>query len=98
MKEKIDIKKLEEGLNSLTGLHFEQAEKQERLTGNVTPDLSFSKSFQARLAAFALDMNVHDIKELPLKEYSLVTQKVSNFLFSGSAEEEIASPKSESAQ
>ena len=85
---KIDLKELEEKLNGLKGHDFNRAEREERFTGNVTPDLTFSKSYQARLASFALGMNVHDIFDLPLKEYVQVTGKVSNFLFSGSETEE----------
>ena len=95
---KINISILEEKLNTLTGHDFEKAEREERLTGNATPDLTFSKSFQARLAAFALDLNPHDIKDLPLKKYAQLTQKVSNFLFSGSETEEIVQEQSENAQ
>ena len=91
---KIDYKKLEEGLPTLTGHDFEMAEKQERAAGNFTPDLTFSRSFLARLGSFALGVNVHDLKDLPLNEYAQVTQKVNAFLYSGSATEENASSES----
>lgn len=83
----IDIKKLEEGLKGLRGLDFEQCEAQERATGNNYPEMSFSKGFQARLAAKALGVPVADIKELPLKEYNKICQTVFNFLFSTLDEE-----------
>ena len=81
-----DVNKLREGLNKLTGLDFEAAETAERAAGNAYPILNFSKSFQARLAATALDENVHDLKALPLREYNLLTNEVSNFLTSTSDE------------
>ena len=80
----IDTNKLREGLNKLTGHDFEFAEAMERAAGNAYPIINFSRSFQARLAASALDMNVHDIKNLPLKEYTALTNEVSNFLSSTS--------------
>ena len=82
----MDISKLDEGLNNLRGLDFELAEMQERATGNNFPDVTFSKGFQARLAAMALNVNVHDIKGLPLKQYAQICQTVFNFLFAPSAD------------
>lgn len=90
----IDISKLDEGLNKLRGLDFEQCEAQERAAGNTFPELSFNKSFQARLAARALDVPTADIKELPLKQFAKVTQAVFNFLFNTS-DAETPSEKSE---
>ncbi len=90
----VDFNKLDEGLNNLRGLDFEQAESQERAAGNNFPEVTFSKSFQARLAARALGMNVHDLKALPLRDYSQVCQRTFNFLFSTS-EKETQSEKSE---
>ncbi|MBR6711956.1 MAG: hypothetical protein IKI76_03065 [Selenomonadaceae bacterium] len=76
----IDVKKLDEGLNKLNGFDLEAVEKEERLAGNTTLELSTSKSFQARLAARALNMNVHDLKSLPLKEYNQICLRVFGFL------------------
>lgn len=87
MIEMIDIEKLSAGLQKLRGLDFEEAESAERAAGNNYPEITFSKSFQARLAAKALDMNPHDLKELPLKDYDAATRKVFNFLFASSASE-----------
>lgn len=87
----IDLKKLDNGLKKLTGYDLEAIEKEERMTGNNQPELTLSKSFQARLAAKALDMNVHDLKALPLREYNSVCAAVFAFLFNPSAEAE--SPK-----
>ena len=80
----LDTAKLEEGLAKLRGLDFEQCEAAERAAGNTFPEISFQKSFQARLAAKALGVNPHDIKELPLREYNSVCQRVFNFLFTSS--------------
>lgn len=80
----IDLEKLDAGLNNLRGYDMEEAESAERAAGNTFVNLSLTKSFQARLAAKALQMNPHDLKELPLKEYNDVCNRVFLFLFSGS--------------
>ena len=77
----IDFEKLNEGLNNLRGYEFELAETQERAAGNTFADLSFTKGFQARLAAMALKIPVDEIKALPLKEFVKVCGAVFNFLF-----------------
>lgn len=78
----IDVEKLQSGLNNLRGLDLEEAEAAERAAGNNFPELSFTKSFQARLAAKALEMNVYDLKARPLKEYDSAYRATFNFLFS----------------
>lgn len=84
----IDLKKLQEGLEKLTGLDLEQVAREERTVGNNVPLLDMEKSFQARLAAKALGMNPHEFKALPLKEYNAACQKVFTFLMpSDSAQE-----------
>ena len=75
----VDTSKLTEKLNALTGLDFELVEAQERASGNTYIDVTFTKSFQARLAAQALGVPVADIKELPMKEYIKTCGKVLNF-------------------
>ncbi len=77
----IDFDKLNEGLNNLRGYEFELAETQERAAGNTFADLSFTKGFQARLAAMALKIPADEIKALPLKEFVKVCGAVFNFLF-----------------
>lgn len=77
----IDLSRLEEKLLELTGVDFEAAETQERAAGNNFPDVSFTKSFQARLAARALGINVYDLKAASLRDYSRACQMVFNFLF-----------------
>lgn len=84
---KIDTSDLEDKLATLTGRDFEQCEKAERATGNLTPDVSFTKSFQARLAAIALKVNPHDIKGLPINQFVSITTRTSNFLLDTLAQE-----------
>lgn len=76
----IDLEKLEKGLNELRGLDVIETEREERLAGNTTIELSTSKSFQARLAARALGVNVHDLFELPANEFHLVCVRCFAFL------------------
>lgn len=83
----MDISKLNEKLADLRGLDFELAEAQERAAGNNFPDVTFTKGFQARLAALALNVPVADIKELPLRDYQTVCSKVFNFLYNSSGSE-----------
>lgn len=92
----IDEQKLKDGLSKLRGLDFEAAESQERLSGNNFPDVTFSRTFQARMAALALGMNVHDIKGLPMREYNRVCQTVFNFFYSTSGDE-ISAEQSEAS-
>ena len=89
MAKKIDTTNLTEKLATLRGLDFEQAEAEERGAGNAAIEMTFSKSFQARLAAKALGVNVNDIKALPLAKYYSITAEVSRFLFSSSVSVEM---------
>ena len=84
----LDIEKLRDGLAALTGMDLENAEAQERDKGNSAIDISFSRSFQARLAAKALEMKLPEFKALPAKDYSLACREVFRFLFKVSDEEE----------
>ena len=85
----VDIKNLAGKLDELTGNDFEAVEREERSAGNNAIDVSLSKSFQARLAARALGVNPHEIKDLPLKKYSKVIVTVVSFLFNDTETEEI---------
>lgn len=78
----MDKEKLEEGLKQLTGYDFEEIERASRLKGDVSPDVTFSKDFQSRLAAKALGIGLDEVKKLPLPEYVAATQAVSSFLLS----------------
>lgn len=89
----MDTGKLKEKLGELRGLDFELAEAQERAAGNNFPDVTFTKGFQARLAAMALGVPTADIKELPVKEFISVCGDVFNFLYSPS---EDATPQAKS--
>lgn len=81
----VDYSKLHDGLNRLSGRELLLAEQAERNTGNKMAELSLSKSFQARLAALALEVPVDDLKELPLREFNLVTSTVFTFLYPAEA-------------
>lgn len=83
----IDMKQLEEGLSNLRGLDFEAAENFVRRKNVAVAEISFSKEFQARLAAAALKVPYEDVAELPLRQYAQVTQAVFNFLFAPSENE-----------
>jgi len=93
--ENIDLPKLietlKEKLDDLTGFDFEDVERQERLAGNTAPNVSFTPSFRTRLAAKALGVNPHDIKELKLKQYTKIDLEVMTFLFGGSEKDETSS-------
>ena len=78
----VDTSGLTAKLEGLRGLDFEAAEAEERMAGNSAVEMTLSKSFQARLAAHALNIPVQEIKTLPLKKYYAVTAEVSRFLFS----------------
>ena len=80
-EKKIDLSQLNEKLETLTGFDLEAAELEERASGNMIPDVSFSKRYQSRLAAKALGCAHDDIQSLKGNEYTLATTMVSNFLF-----------------
>ena len=77
---KINTEKLEENLDKLSGYDMLVLEQEERLVGNKTLELSTSKSFQARLAAKALGVNVNDIKALPLRQFNEICIRCFGFL------------------
>ena len=89
------IATLKENLGKLKGVDFEDVERQERNAGNISINASMTPSFQSRLAALALDVNPHDLKELPIKQYNKINLEVFNFLFSTSEEDETPSSSSE---
>lgn len=76
----INYEKLEAGLDKLRGFDMIALEKEERLAGNTTLELSTSKSFQARVAARALGVNPHDLLELPMKTFNQVCIRTFGFL------------------
>lgn len=94
----IDYEHLEEKLSALRGLDFELTEAEELSAGNKAVEVFFTKSFQARLASKALNVNLYDIKELPINEYFKLTNEVSRFLFGGLGKTETQSSQSEKSQ
>lgn len=91
-EKKIDLSALRGKLETLTGFDIEAAEAEERASGNVAPDVSFSRRYQARLAAKALGCTADDIRALKANEYTVATTLVSNFLFGSLAAEAAALP------
>ena len=87
---KVDYDKLDEGLKNLRGLDFEAVEQRMYRADKIYANITFSKEFQARLAAAALSVPYEDITELPLKEYTAVTQRGFAFLYSTSDDETLA--------
>ena len=73
-----DREKLIDGLNNLTGFDFTKAELRVRREGDMTPDVTFSKRFQAEVAAILMTM--------PISEFTEMCAEVSVFLLRGSAE------------
>ena len=97
---KIDTTNLEERLKTLTGRDFEEAEKEERRTGNTMPMIQFTSGFAVRLAARALGVVPAELKALPLNEYAQISGRVTNFLFTSeetptAAEEKLSETPSE---
>ncbi len=85
----VDYIKLNEGLEELTGNDFAVAEQKTRLLGDGTPDVVYSKTFHAVIAAKVLGVTPDDIKDLPIRDYVAVTSRVSNFLLGTLAEQNL---------
>ena len=81
-----DHEKLIEGLNSLTGFDFTKAELRVRREGDATPDVTFSKRFQAELAAIALKESAKVLMTMPISDFAEMCAEVGVFLLRGSAE------------
>lgn len=75
-----DAKKLQNGLEQLTGAEFAVAEREARERGEQAMDIVISRTFHAVLAAKALKVPVEDIIELPIREYTVITGDVGSFL------------------
>ena len=86
-QKKMDLNAVESGLENMTGFDFEAVEREARAAGDTLPDITFSKNFQARLAARAMGVHVNDVCALPIREFNAVTMKVNNFLFASLAAE-----------
>lgn len=57
------------------------------MKGDASPEISFSKDFQSRLAAKALNVKIDEIKKLSIPEYVEITQRVNRFLLKNLVEE-----------
>ena len=88
----IDITKLEEGLENLSGLDFETAAKnfKKKHSKDSYGVIQLNTKFQIEVAAMALGVNTNELKELPLKKYSRVCKTVQDFLFDDGDESEDA--------
>lgn len=82
---------LKEKLPVLKGVDFEAVDREERLAGNAAVNVTMTPSFQIRLAARAIDVNPHDLKALPLKQYNRINLEVTRFLFADLETEETLS-------
>ncbi|MBP2655892.1 MAG: Mu-like prophage FluMu protein gp41 [Firmicutes bacterium] len=78
-----EISSLNFDFDKLTGRQIISAESEARLLGDKSTDLQFSKTFQAVLAAKAIEepLIIDDILDLPAPDFLVVTNTVSNFLF-----------------
>lgn len=83
--EHFDRDLLETRLNELTGLDLTKAEMRVRRVGDMTPDVSFSKRFQAEIAGIALKESPDILMTMPLPEFNEMCTIVSNFLLGGLA-------------
>lgn len=81
-----DREKLIDGLNNLNGFDFTKAELRVRREGDMTPDVTFSKRFQAEVAAIALKESAKVLMTMPISEFTEMCAEVSVFLLRGSAE------------
>ena len=81
-----DREKLIEGLNNLTGFDFTKAELRVRREGDMTPDVTFSKRFQAEVASIALKESAKVLMTMPISEFTEMCAEVSVFLLRGSVE------------
>ena len=85
----IEIKDLWTKLDQLTGVDFEEVEREEIVAGNKAADVTFTRPYFIRLAARALKCSPLDLKKMPLLTYQAIARQVSNFLFSGLGRDKI---------
>lgn len=81
VEKKLEMEKLINGLENLTGQDYINAERMAKRHGEKSPLLQFTGSFHAALAAKALGITYVEVCDLPVREYALVTTMVTNFLF-----------------
>lgn len=89
------MKRLEEGLNKLTGEDLIECDQIERNRGNLTPVIAASAAYQLRIASIALATDTEDLKKLPARQFQKILLEVNNFLLANLDAEEIVLPKSE---
>lgn len=72
--------KLEFDLNSLKGSDISAVKKQYAGAGNFSPVPASDSDFCAMILARLLKQPIEFFEEMPAKDYSRLTQQVSNFL------------------
>lgn len=82
-KDSKEFKELNLDFDKITGREIIAAEKETRILGDTTPDVGYSKTFQAVLVAKAAaePVGVDDILNLSGSSFIYITTAVSNFLF-----------------
>lgn len=78
-----NISEINLDLDKIDGAAILDCERQCRMLGEVSPDVQFSKTFSALLAAKASGVIYDDIKQLKGPDFMHVINTVSNFLFGG---------------
>jgi len=86
---KIEIKNLREKLETLSGVDFEEAEREEMQSGNKADDVTMTRSYAIRIAARALGVKPVDLKKFPVLEYLAIIRQVNNFFLSGLTKDKI---------
>ena len=83
VKDGVKIGALNLDFDKATGNVIIAAEKEARLLGDNTPDLCYSKTFQAIIASKVANepVVVDDILGLSARDFIQITTTVSNFLF-----------------
>jgi hypothetical protein len=69
-------------LDSITGFMLIEAEREARLRGDTSSKPLFTSEGLAILAAKMIGVKPEDVMGMPAPDFMLITQTVSNFLFS----------------
>lgn len=85
-KKPLDFSDLEAKLGELKAQAFMDAERACRMKADTTPDIAYSSSFRARLAARALGVDFKEIQNLPIPVFTEISTRVFHFLMSSSIE------------
>lgn len=86
-KSKIDYSDLETKLGELDAMAFQRAERACRMSAEPTPDIIYSASFRARLAAEALGIPYKELLKTDLKTYTAIVSRTLAFLLQSLGEE-----------